>query len=569
MAVQASFESLRPLQVPITIVTAASENHLCALEAFLYDFDRIMTSSFQEDPDQKELRITRRRVQNQWYLKNSRDLARLTSKKKIPHRLAKEEERMEKELAKAAGGASIEGIEGAQEGTDGVVDEPVPDIEESFLFNKRRDDHDPSEATTKQGTSALPSSDLFGLPSQTELRPRLVVYNLGMGSHKRKRQRFKALVEAGYMDEVYDFEFWRYPAFWSLGNEDGVSPTRGEYGWKAGIVEEVAMRILESPAVTMATAAARSGQAPEKKGRYKLHRRQGDDDDLVLNPLTDGNADIHTGKNDTATTTTSSLEDEALNELEADEQKLVSLGDSTLSLPPPSPHDSPSLQEGKQASKNTGFAAPHSIEANPSDFVEDTVETTLLPSESDSSSSSSSPPPPPPPPPPASPSDPPSPHIPQIVLWADSGDRFSPEFFRWLPSHVRRYGIWTPQSGDTMHRWTHPGLPEYYHTSLSDFAEDETNCNGAVMAFDIQNSTVRDGILREWIRCARRKECIAPEGSSRENHRQDQAALTYLVKTMGYGDQQCRQFPREFGVLTNMDHTCKDDVARNPHRVVS
>ena len=33
----------------------------------------------------------------------------------------------------------------------------------------------------------------------------------------------------------------------------------------------------------------------------------------------------------------------------------------------------------------------------------------------------------------------------------------------------------------------------------------------------------------------REKECVAPEGSSRANHRQDQAALTALLYTRGYG----------------------------------
>ena len=36
-------------------------------------------------------------------------------------------------------------------------------------------------------------------------------------------------------------------------------------------------------------------------------------------------------------------------------------------------------------------------------------------------------------------------------------------------------------------------------------------------------------LIRQWRKCALTKECIAPEGSSRENHRQDQAVLTLLA----------------------------------------
>jgi hypothetical protein len=35
--------------------------------------------------------------------------------------------------------------------------------------------------------------------------------------------------------------------------------------------------------------------------------------------------------------------------------------------------------------------------------------------------------------------------------------------------------------------------------------------------------------------CARTRECIAPLGSSRENHRQDQAAFSALIHMHGYG----------------------------------
>jgi hypothetical protein len=48
---------------------------------------------------------------------------------------------------------------------------------------------------------------------------------MDIGPSKRKERRFKALIEADYIDQAKDFEFEKYPTFWQLGTE-----TRGEYG---------------------------------------------------------------------------------------------------------------------------------------------------------------------------------------------------------------------------------------------------------------------------------------------------------------------------------------------------
>ncbi|KAH7059691.1 hypothetical protein BKA57DRAFT_386850, partial [Linnemannia elongata] len=278
--------SRRPLTIPITIVTAASGNHICALEAFLYH-------------------------------------------------------------------------------TKNTLDQLETDPREEF-----------------------------------EIRPTVIVYNMGMGPAKSKKRRFQALVEAdGLIDETFDLDFKKYPDFWQLGTS-----TRGEYGWKAGIIEEVSQR-----------------------------------------------GDRH--------------------------------------------------EQG-------------------------------------------------------------------IVLWLDSGDRISVPFLRWLPSFLLQNGMWSPQSQDDMETWTHPGLFNYYHDSLDNYDPKESNCNGAAMAFDVRNHTMRDGIMREWVQCARIKDCIAPEGSSRANHRQDQAALTYLVKRMGYGQELCHGMPDVYGIQVNQDRFCNEEIAAQPDRVV-
>jgi len=53
------------------------------------------------------------------------------------------------------------------------------------------------------------------------------------------------------------------------------------------------------------------------------------------------------------------------------------------------------------------------------------------------------------------------------------------------------------------------------------------NRNGACMGFNTKIDLVKD-FITEFYNCAMDKNCIAPDGSSRRNHRQDQAVFTIL-----------------------------------------
>ncbi|KAF9419737.1 hypothetical protein BGZ94_009324 [Podila epigama] len=434
-AVEASLESLRPLTVPVTIVTAASGNHACALEAFLYHLNSVLNLLDTSPIEDEIMRLQREQLGRQ-YIETSPDMAVILKK-------PKKKKTKKKKVAAAA----------AQ----------LQHMAKTTRSPLRQDLH-PRGDFEKKGINATRSVSF-------EIRPRVVVYNMGMGPTKRKRRAFKALIEAGYMDEVYDFEFEKYPAFWALGTE-----TRGEYGWKAGIIEEVSQRLL----------------AQQQESISSFNKWDVNIERTTSSHLLRPNLDTHENKD--SSRISQQLDVQTRQALE-EKQKAVSPKSASKSIP------------------------PH--------------------------------------------------HEPGIVLWLDSGDRISIEFLRWLPSFMRTHGLWTPQSQDTMWTWTHPKMLEYFNDSLDNFAADETNCNGAAIAFDVRNTTVRQGIMREWVDCARTKECIAPEGSSRDNHRQDQAALTYLVKTRGYGNDLCHGFPEVFGVQVNQDSYCKEDIADNPNRVIA
>ncbi|GJJ75664.1 hypothetical protein EMPS_08022 [Entomortierella parvispora] len=145
-----------------------------------------------------------------------------------------------------------------------------------------------------------------------------------------------------------------------------------------------------------------------------------------------------------------------------------------------------------------------------------------------------------------------------LVLWLDSGNMFALDFLRYLPGYLETFGFWSPQSSGSFRQYTHEGLPQYFNDTIDHYAQ-ETNCNGAAIAFDTSKDRVYKGLLQQWYDCSRVKDCIAPPGSSRSNHRQDQAALTYLVKKLRFMDQ-CRHFPEHYGVTVHQDKVCKERI---------
>uniref|UniRef100_A0A7S2SWB4 Uncharacterized protein n=1 Tax=Rhizochromulina marina TaxID=1034831 RepID=A0A7S2SWB4_9STRA len=64
------------------------------------------------------------------------------------------------------------------------------------------------------------------------------------------------------------------------------------------------------------------------------------------------------------------------------------------------------------------------------------------------------------------------------------------------------------------------------------------NCNGAfstwIHAPENDGRFYSSRVMERWHTCAMKKECICPAGSSRSNHRQDQAALTLVLAMEGY-----------------------------------
>jgi Protein of unknown function (DUF1647) len=141
------------------------------------------------------------------------------------------------------------------------------------------------------------------------------------------------------------------------------------------------------------------------------------------------------------------------------------------------------------------------------------------------------------------------------VLWADAGC-----FFHAIEPIARRIresgGLWVRTSAGTMREWTHPLMFEFLGANPADYG-DKPNADATLVGFAVASAAppAREAVCRDivaaWKACAMAKDCIAPPGSSRRNHRQDQAVLSYLVHRHGYA------FARD--TAEQIDVRCKCD----------
>jgi hypothetical protein len=124
------------------------------------------------------------------------------------------------------------------------------------------------------------------------------------------------------------------------------------------------------------------------------------------------------------------------------------------------------------------------------------------------------------------------------VLWTDAGS-----YFHALEPIARRIrssrGLWVRPSSGTMREWTHPLMFEYLDADARAYA-DRRNADATLVGFatgsqapEIRERVYHD-IIVPWKACAMSRACIAPPGSSRKNHRQDQAVLSYLTHKTGF-----------------------------------
>ncbi|UDF03393.1 FkbM family methyltransferase [Asticcacaulis sp. AND118] len=138
------------------------------------------------------------------------------------------------------------------------------------------------------------------------------------------------------------------------------------------------------------------------------------------------------------------------------------------------------------------------------------------------------------------------------VLWMDSGDLILRPLNS-LYGRIVRNGFSSPESAGTVATWTHEKTLAHFGLNKA-WGEHKHNVNGACVGFDPWHPAGAK-LGREWCELAQDKAAIAPIGSSRANHRQDQALLSVLAHRAGLADTCQRSF---------VDYIVHCDIDDNP-----
>ena len=126
-----------------------------------------------------------------------------------------------------------------------------------------------------------------------------------------------------------------------------------------------------------------------------------------------------------------------------------------------------------------------------------------------------------------------------FVYWLDAGLCVTTKCSRKNPfsadvTFVRKHGLYTPASPGTLQKWTVPGTAEKLNLTQKLYqSKDIRMGSGGITLIDVHNDFVYENVIVPWKDCALEEDCIAPPGSSRKNHRQDQSALSVLLAKNG------------------------------------
>ena len=135
-----------------------------------------------------------------------------------------------------------------------------------------------------------------------------------------------------------------------------------------------------------------------------------------------------------------------------------------------------------------------------------------------------------------------------MVLWLDSGNLIHAPLAR-VRSALLEQGLYCPVSSGTVERWTHPTTLSGLGVASDMLARPQLNA--AIVGLMAGRPGV-DELAQRWKACALNRDCIAPPGSDRSNHRQDQAILTILIHQFAeqYG---CKLQTERLDVSTHND----------------
>ena len=111
-----------------------------------------------------------------------------------------------------------------------------------------------------------------------------------------------------------------------------------------------------------------------------------------------------------------------------------------------------------------------------------------------------------------------------FVLWLDSGNKLSNSLTK-LRYILSVGGFYSPNSAGNVKEWCYKDTLDFLNPGRDIL--DLPNLTGGLIGLNTNNLNALELILN-WEKYSAIEECIAPEGSDRSNHRQDQSVLTIL-----------------------------------------
>lgn len=112
------------------------------------------------------------------------------------------------------------------------------------------------------------------------------------------------------------------------------------------------------------------------------------------------------------------------------------------------------------------------------------------------------------------------------IIWCDAGDLINGSL-KSIYNTIKSDTIFSTVTQADILKWTHPLTLKWFNIDKNSPLLRMPNRNGAIIGIDCAKQKCKE-LIKMLNDCAHDKSCIAPEGSSRANHRQDQAVFTIL-----------------------------------------
>lgn len=111
------------------------------------------------------------------------------------------------------------------------------------------------------------------------------------------------------------------------------------------------------------------------------------------------------------------------------------------------------------------------------------------------------------------------------IIWLDAGCLITKNL-KMLKNVILKNGFFSPKSSDNLEKWTHQTTLRYFKVSSKYYKK--RNISGGIVGLAKESEKI-DLLLSEWYESSLIEHVISPTGSSRKNHRQDQAILSILL----------------------------------------